>query len=117
MLPTTRRISGALPRRTTPRHSGSTARAAGEDLVEHCAEGPNVGALVDWASASLLGSHVGRGTEDGSSFGGPQRHSRRIARSGTAGNGLIERLRQAEVQHFDDAFGSDLEVGGLQIAM
>ena len=38
--------------------------AAGEHLVEHDAEGPDVGALVDGLAARLLGRHVGRRAED-----------------------------------------------------
>ena len=36
----------------------------GEALVEHAAERPDVGALVDRPPARLLGAHVGNGPED-----------------------------------------------------
>ena len=39
------------------------AATAGEHLVEHAAERPDVGALVDRLTARLLGTHVGRGAE------------------------------------------------------
>ena len=39
-------------------------RAAGQHLVEHAAERPDVGPLVDGLPARLLGAHVGGGAED-----------------------------------------------------
>ena len=38
--------------------------APGEAFVEHAAERPDVGALVDRAAARLLGAHVRRGAEN-----------------------------------------------------
>ena len=38
-------------------------RRAGQHLVEHTAERPDIGALVDRPSARLLGAHVRRGPE------------------------------------------------------
>ena len=39
--------------------------AAGDHLVEHCAEGEDVGARVGLFAFELLGRHVGIGSEDG----------------------------------------------------
>ena len=39
-------------------------RPAGQHLVEHAAERPDVGPLVDRLAARLLGAHVGRGAEE-----------------------------------------------------
>ena len=36
----------------------------GQHLVQHAAEGPDVGAFVDWQSARLFGTHVGGGADD-----------------------------------------------------
>ncbi len=44
--------------------SPSNSARAGQHLVEHDAERPDVGALVDGLPARLLGRHVGRGAED-----------------------------------------------------
>ncbi len=42
---------------------------AGEHLVEHDAERPDVGAAVDRSAGRLLGRHVGGGAEDDAELG------------------------------------------------
>ncbi len=60
-------------------------RAAGEHLVQHHTEGPDVGPLVDRGAACLLGSHVRRGTQDHSELGAVHRgEGRRIQDRGRA---------------------------------
>jgi hypothetical protein len=81
-------------------------------LVEHHAEGPDVGALVRFLSARLFGTHVA---------GCAQNHARHRARQHGRRIGGRLRLRaccgQTEIQHLHSAVGLDLDVGRFQIAM
>ena len=84
--------------------SPSKSRAPREHLVEHAAEGPDVGAAVHGVPAGLLGAHVRRGAEDhaGHRSGRGQRrgHGRvDLVRR----RGGVERLGQPEVEHLDRA--------------
>ena len=55
----------AQDRREHVRHRLAVEQArAGQHLVEHDAERPDVGALVDSLALGLLGRHVRRGAED-----------------------------------------------------
>ena len=74
--------------------------AAGEHLVEHAAERPDVGALVDGLAARLLGTHVGGRAEDHALARAGDRDGRRVREIRT-GAVARRRLRQAEVEHLD----------------
>ena len=68
--------------------------AAGQHLVEHAAERPDVGALVDRLALGLLRRHVGRGAEDHPAHGHRRRRDgRRVreARRSPPGGGLKSR--------------------------
>ena len=111
-----------LSRRTEARTSVTVVAleraAARQHFVEHAAERPDVGALVDALAARLLRAHVrGRAHDD--------------ARAGRRGVVIVgdcvtmapprrsgsSSLGQAEVEHLDRAVGRDLDVGRLQVAM
>ena len=91
---------------------------AGEHLVEHAAEGPDVRAAVDGLAARLLRAHVA---------GGAEQHARLRHRERGRVRGLgvlrpgervgVERLGQAEVEHLDAAVAVDHDVRGLQVAV
>ena len=82
-------------------------RLSGQQLVEHDAEGPDVGLAARHLAAGLLGAHVGGGAHHRVRFG----DGGRVVRSG------LDRLGEAEVQHLHAAVRRHLDVGGLQIAV
>jgi hypothetical protein len=85
--------------------------AAGQQLVEHAAERPDVGPLVDRTAARLLRAHIGRRPED-------QPVARRIARCRLAPIRVVgQDLANPEVEDFDHSVGGDLDVRRLEIAM
>ena len=86
-------------------------RAAGQHLVAHAAERPDVGAFVHRQAASLLGAHVRRRAENSSFFA--ERGGLREVLAAIAGEGFC----QSKIQHLYAAFGRHLHVGRLQIAM
>ena len=95
--------------------SPQRTRDAGEHLVEHAAERPDVGALVDRLAARLLRAHVGRRAEHV-----PARVDAAAASSAIATHRApvpASALAEAEVEHLHDAVGRDLDVGGLQVAV
>ena len=98
------------------RHGRARERgAAGEHLVEHAAERPQVGAAVDAPPASLLGAHVaGRAQHSAGDRHAPAQRGRlgrvRLARG-------LEHGREPEVEHAHAAVGRDLDVRGLQVAV
>jgi hypothetical protein len=62
----------------------------------------------------LLGTHVRRGAENHAGVC-RRRHRRRIRQ--VLFRGLIDPLRQAEIEDLDGSVGADLDVRGLEIAM
>ena len=107
------RIAASVSDTVSPAKRGSPR----EHLVEHAAERPDVGALVDRLPARLLRAHVGGGPEDQPFARAADRHRRRLRRDPVAGVVTGDRFRQAEVEHLHDAVGRDLDVGRLQIAV
>ena len=91
---------------------------ARQHLVEHGAERPHVAPLVSLASLRLLGTHVGGGAENHahSGHGGTGDRGRRGHVCAWRRDGL-QRLREAEVQHFHRAVGSQLDIRRLEIAV
>ena len=63
-----------------PRPSRRRTAAAGQHLVQHDAERPDVRAPVDGLAARLLRAHVGRGAEDHARSVPVPRHRRRLRR-------------------------------------
>ena len=106
------RIAASVSEIVSPREG----RAAREHLVEHAAERPDVGPLVDRLSARLLGAHVGRGPEDDAFARAADRDRRRLRQVRcrvVAG----DRFREPEVEHLDHAVRRDLDVRRFQIAV
>ena len=85
---------------------------AGGHLVEHNAEGEDVGAVVEQAAGDLFRRHVGRSAHDRAFLGVAQCSAR-----GVVGTCLADILGEAEVEYFDAAFVGDHHVGGLEVAM
>ena len=85
--------------------------ATGEHLVEHRAECPDVGALVDRASSRLLGAHVCRRSEH-HALNGRLERCRRICGC----RGILARcLGEAEVQQLHDALRRQLDIRRFEI--
>ena len=88
---------------------------ASQQLVQHDAKGPDVGAAIDHPPLHLFRRHVpGRAKERA----GPGVHvgNRRRIRDG-AGRRGVGRLGQAEVEYLHGAVGAHHDVGGLQVAV
>ena len=76
-------------RRLVPQHGGKRLRhvaagegsGAGQHLVEHAAEGPDVGALVHGLAARLFRAHVGGRAEDHARLRHRRRRERRRVRT------------------------------------
>jgi hypothetical protein len=91
-------------------------RLAHDDFVQHRAEGPNIGALVDHFAAGLLRAHVRGRAHDHSGA------SRRNAhRGGIAGIHFlllaVFHRGEAKIENFYDVVGSNQDIGRLQIAV
>ena len=90
---------------------------ASEHLVQQRAEREDVRAVIHRLAFRLLGRHVGHGAEDGA-LGGLR--DSRPASSRVAVEALERRrhqLREAEIEHFDDARVGDHHVARLEIAV
>ncbi len=88
-----------------------------QHLVEHAAEGPDVGAPVDAAAPRLLGAHVAGGTQDHAGLGGLQ-HRRRGAHLGVRPRRVArESLGEAEIEQLHAAVLVDHDVRRLQVAV
>ncbi len=85
------------------RHGPGEWRLPVQQLVEHAAEGIDVGALIDGVALDLLRRHVG-GCPDHGSGGRQTAH-------------LADHLGDAEVEDLGLALGGDEHVVGLQVAV
>ena len=88
----------------------------GEHLPQHDAEGPDIGPPVGGDPGRLLRRHVGRGADDDPGGGGVLGQGRRQRERGVVVLG-VPRLGEPEVEDLDRAVGSDLDVGGFEIAV
>ena len=87
-----------------------------EHLVEHRAERPHVGALVNGAAPRLLGRHVGGGAENDADAGHrTRRDRRRLVRIPFSRRTRIGELRESEVEHLHGPVLADVDVRRLQI--
>ena len=89
---------------------------AGEHLVDDRAESPDVGAPIGALPLHLLGTHVQRRPKHHallSSIGWRAVPVRRRPSSPRRRDGQS----QAEIEHLDDAVGTDLDVGRFQVAV
>ena len=91
------------------RLAGKRGRAC-KHLVEHDAEGPDIGPAVDRLAASLLRTHVGLGAQDHTGAG--RRNGERFPFLT-----LAALYGQSEVEDFHHARGRNHDVGRLQVAM
>lgn len=95
-------------------------RARARDHFEqHDAEGPDIRALVDPAPLRLLGAHVGGSAQDDADLGALAGEGGGLREVGVGARRPIalERFGEAVVEHLHRAVVSDLDVGGLQVAM
>ena len=88
---------------------------AAQHLVQHHAEGPNVGALVHRLAARLLRTHIGGRAQDHTHRSGRvERQGWRVLRA-LAGFGGAGHLGQSEIQHLHGAVQPQFDVAWLQI--
>ncbi len=83
---------------------------AGQHLIQHAAEGPEVRPAVQTRATRLLRAHVASGAHHGAA-GGRQR------RDGCCPGRLVLGFHQSEIEHFRVAAGGDLDVGRLEVAV
>ncbi len=96
--------------------SPAERQAPGQHLVQHAAEGPDVGALVHGPAARLFRTHVGRRPDDEAvarPIRGDGRRLRQIETGRVTGRGF----GQAEVEHLHRAGRRDHDIGRLQVAV
>ena len=103
---------------STDVRDGSAAKRSlsREHLVEHAAEGPDVGAAIDRLAARLFRRHVRCGAEDDAALG----HCRRgegFRRLHRASGCRLQRLGESEVQYFHQTIGREFDVRGFQITV
>ena len=89
--------------------------AAGPELVEHGAKGPDVGASISGAAFDLFRRHVRRRAEQGPDARRGVGDGGRIV--GRSARDRIERLREAEVEDFDRPVRAQNDVLRLQVAV
>ena len=90
---------------------------AGQHLVQHDAERPDVGAPIDGLPLRLLGRHVGGRAENRAHLRRPRRERGRVGEVRARCAGGIHRLGQTEIEDLHRAVGGDLDVRRLEIAM
>ena len=73
----------------------------GEQFIQQNSEGPDVGSFVGMFAVILLGRHVGEGADEHAGLG----------------SGGFEDASDAEIDYFYDAFLTDHDVAGLDVAM
>ncbi len=89
-----------------------------EHFVQHCAESPDVGALVHRFAARLFGAHIRRSAHDHPCL--RQRHGQcgRVVGVGAPVHALAALHRgKSEVENFDHVAGRHQDVGGFQVPM
>src|SRR6185436_2023794 len=86
--------------------------ATGEHLVEHAAERPNVGALIDGLASRLFWAHVGSRAEHNAVACVTDGDRGRLAKIRARFTAFF---RQSEVEDLDDAVRRDLDIRRLEI--
>ena len=89
---------------------------AGKHFEQDAAEGPDVGAAVEWFAFGLFGRHVGGGAENDAGHGAHVTDGRRILQV-AGGRIALDGFGEAEVENFHDGVGTDFYVGRLQVAV
>ena len=90
---------------------------AGDQFVEHHAEGPDIRPLVDVRlRLGLLGRHVGCGSQNDSRVRGRHAERRGVRQIHICGFRL-KRLRQPEIQNLHLAVRRDLHICGFEVPM